>query len=108
MAPPDMSLSIAVVHRPGSRQRPAPGVGAQAGESLSGETWLQGIWPRETWDVVCLHDRCGTEVEQPLASFSHRQHAEAFLDDLLTSDAAGSPDLGCPNRGLSSHGPDLF
>ncbi len=54
-------------------------------------------WADETWDVVCLQDRCGAEVGVPLASFGHRQHAEAFLDDLLT--AAPRPASGCADRG---------
>jgi len=83
-----MALTVAVVPRAGSRQRPSSGVGAG---------WLRDIWPQETWDVVCLHDRCGVEVEQPLASFSHRQHAEAFLDDLLATAAVSS-----------HHGPGRF
>lgn len=37
----------------------------------------------ERREVVCLHRHCGSEVAQPLASFGHRFHAEAFLNDLL-------------------------
>jgi hypothetical protein len=49
--------------------------------------------PDERWDVVCLHQRCGSEVAQPLASFGHRFHAEAFLSDLLAGRRAeGSAD----------------
>jgi hypothetical protein len=44
--------------------------------------------PDERWDVVCLHRHCGAEVAQPLASFGHRYHAEAFLSDLLAGRAA--------------------
>lgn len=35
------------------------------------------------WEVLCLHQRHGAEIATRLASFGYRQHAEAFLDDLL-------------------------
>ena len=90
-----MTLTVAVVPRAGSRQRPSADVSGKPGNS-----WLSDIWPEETWDVVCLHDRCGVEVEQPLASFSHRRHAEAFLDDLLATGTLG--------RGDPGYGPERF
>lgn len=61
---------------------------------VSGPTSRRGLLardaaPDERWDVVCLQRRCGVEVAQPLASFGHRFHAEAFLSDLLAEPASG-------------------
>jgi hypothetical protein len=35
------------------------------------------------WEVLCLHHQRGAEVVVRLASFGYREHAEAFLNDLL-------------------------
>lgn len=35
------------------------------------------------WEVLCLHQQRGAEVVVRLASFGYREHAEAFLNDLL-------------------------
>jgi len=35
------------------------------------------------WEVLCLRQRHGMEVATRLATFGYRQHAEAFLEDLL-------------------------
>lgn len=40
------------------------------------------------WDVVYLLVVRGTERPLRLASFGYRNHAEAFLDDLLTVEAS--------------------
>jgi hypothetical protein len=37
----------------------------------------------ECWDVLFLTRQRGAEVAARLASFGYRQHAEAFLADLL-------------------------
>jgi len=38
------------------------------------------------WDVLYLRAECGSERPLRLASFGYRDHAEAFLDDLLAGD----------------------
>ena len=78
---PVLPLTIAVVRRPGPGSRAAWPDVARPAEAWSGETW----------DVVCLCDQRGAEVGQPLASFGHRGHAEAFLEDLL----AAATTAGC-------------
>lgn len=35
------------------------------------------------WEVLCLDQQRGAEVVVRLATFGYRQHAEAFLNDLL-------------------------
>lgn len=37
------------------------------------------------WEVLCLRRERGTELAARLATFGYRQHAEAFLNDLLVS-----------------------
>ena len=43
------------------------------------------------WDVLCLRQQRGAEVVLRLASFGYRQHAEAFLNDLLATPPVAEP-----------------
>ena len=78
-----MDLAITRVSCPISQQG-----GSQQGGSRQG-VGARDAAPDERWDVVCLQHRCGVEVAQPLASFGHRFHAEAFLSDLLAETRSG-------------------
>ena len=46
------------------------------------------------WEVLCLQQQRGAEAVIRLATFGYRQHAEAFLNDLLATapatEAAGA------------------
>ncbi len=52
------------------------------------------------WEVLCLRRQRGTEVVARLATFGYRQHAEAFLADLVTM--VGNNIAGSPGRGSTA------